>query len=162
MSKRFSTEAPGPLAEAEAAWLLAEKGVEITAAQVRAVLNFHGEFQRSDARKAQREALLQERAARDEQRKADREAKEKAKAEREAERLRRAEERVTNAKARAEAAKERAEKAAEKAVAVEAKAREQLAKAAVESDGKVQPAETPEPAKRTTRRSKASSEAVSA
>lgn len=117
MSKRFSAEAPGPLAEAEAKWLKAEKGVEITAAQVRAVHSFHGEFQKSDARKAQREA---EAVAR----KADREARGQAKAARESERLQKVGERVAAAKARAEAAKVRADKAVEKALAVEAKAQE--------------------------------------
>jgi translation initiation factor IF-2 len=115
MAKQFSVEAPGPLAEAEAKWLKAEKGVEITAAQVRAVLSFHGEFQKSDARKAQRAAEAAER-------KADREAKEQAKVAQEAERLKKVAERVAKAKANAEAAKVRAEKAAQRALDMEAKA----------------------------------------
>jgi hypothetical protein len=132
MSYRFSADAPGSLAEAEAKWLLAEKGVEITAAQVRAVLSFHGEFQKSDARKAQRETEAADR-------KADREAKEQAKVAQDAERLKKSAERVAKAKANAEAAKVRAEKALQRALDIEAKA----AKAAEVGKGQTKPAAKP-------------------
>lgn len=175
---RFTPESPGPLAELEAKWLKDAKGIDVTPQQVRAVLMYHGEFQKSPVREAQRQAEQQ--------------AKEQAKAAREAERLRKADERIAAAKARAEAAKVRAEKAAEKAVAVEAKlaseiehlrkherdleeagielrdrqavleaiaAREQLAKAAADTHVGDQ---ATEPAKRTSRRTKAQSEAGAA
>ena len=108
---RFTPEAPGSLAEAESAWLLTAKGVEVTPAQVRAVLMYHSEFQKSDVREAQRQEEQQLRAQND------------------VERQRKAAERVTKAKEAAQKAQERAEKALAHAEAVEAEA---LAKAAPE------------------------------
>ena len=57
-------EAPGLLAELEAQWLKDAKGVDITPEQVRAVLNYHGEFRRQsrDEREAERLRKAKERA----------------------------------------------------------------------------------------------------
>ena len=76
---RFSLENPGDLAVLESEWLSSEKGLVVTPAQVRGVLMFHGEFQRSDVRKFQRDQAKVDRDAADAQRKADREAKKEAK-----------------------------------------------------------------------------------
>lgn len=101
---RFTPDAPGPLAELEAQWLKENKGIAVTAQQVRAVLMYHGEFQKSPAREAQRQQEQQ------------------AKAEREAANKQRAADRVAKAKEQAEKAAERAQKAAERAAALEAEA----------------------------------------
>ncbi|WP_123029480.1 hypothetical protein [Mycolicibacterium stellerae] len=103
---RFTPDAPGPLAELEAQWLKENKGIDVTAQQVRAVLMYHGEFQKSPAREAQRQEESQ------------------AKAEREAANKAKAAERLTKAKEQAEKAAERAKKAAERAAALEAEAAE--------------------------------------
>ena len=126
---RFTPESPGPLAELEAQWIKDEKGIDVTAQQVRAVLMYHGEFQKSPVREAQRKAEQQ------------------AKAQRDAEHQQRAAERVAKAKEQAQKAAERAQKAAERAAELEAQANQAEAKPA-------------EPAKRTTRGTKAQSEAV--
>lgn len=62
---RFNPESPGPLAELEAEWLRKNKGLEVTAAQVRGILMYHGEFQKSDVRLRQREEEKQAKAQRD-------------------------------------------------------------------------------------------------
>ncbi|MGV0580312.1 hypothetical protein ABQE57_17020 [Mycolicibacterium elephantis] len=62
---RFNPESPGPLAELEAQWLRENKGLDVTAAQVRGILMYHGEFQKSPEREAQRRAEQEARAKRD-------------------------------------------------------------------------------------------------
>lgn len=104
---RFTPDAPGPLAELEAKWLKENKGIDVTAQQVRAVLMYHGEFQKSDAREAQRQQEAQARAERDaanKQRQADRIAKAKEQAEKAAERARAAAERAAALEAEANGA----------------------------------------------------------
>lgn len=126
---RYTPDAPGPLAELEAQWLKENKGIVVTAQQVRAVLMYHGEFQKSPAREAQRKAEQQ------------------AKAQREAENKAKAGERAAKAKEQAAKAAERARKAAERAAELEAQ---------------VNGAAENAPAKTTTRRTKAQSEAGAA
>ena len=78
---RFSTENPGDLATLEAEWLKTNKGLDVTPAQVRGVLMFHGEFQKSPERKAQTAAAKEAREAQDaknKQERADRKAKKEA------------------------------------------------------------------------------------
>src|SRR4051794_23423278 len=62
---RFNPDSPGPLAELEAQWLKDQKGIDVTPQQVRAVLMFHGEFQKSPEREAQRQQEAKARAERD-------------------------------------------------------------------------------------------------
>lgn len=81
---RFTIENPGELAQLEADWLKKHKGLDVTPAQVRGVLMWHGEFQRSPEREAQRQAARQERLAEEARRtqeRLDRKAQEKAKKE---------------------------------------------------------------------------------
>ncbi|WP_457143846.1 hypothetical protein [Mycobacterium sp. URHB0021] len=87
---RFSVESPGPLAEAEAQWLLDAKGIEVTAAQVRGILMYHGEFQKSEVRAAQRKAEQEAKAKRD----AEHRARAAERQEKLADRLAKAKERV--------------------------------------------------------------------
>lgn len=60
-SYRLTPESPGELATLEAEWLGKVKGIEVTPKQVRAVLMYHGEFQRSPERIDQRHAAEQAR-----------------------------------------------------------------------------------------------------
>lgn len=135
---RLTPDAPGELATAESEWLLAEKGVEVTPGQVRAVLMYHTEFQKSDARHAQIAAakLVKESG------KGEREAAKAAKKEqREAEKVQRAEAReakkVTDAAAKAERDAARAEKKATADAAKTAKTSEPEEGASLATDGPV-------------------------
>lgn len=78
---RFSLEHPGDLATLESEWLKSEKGLDVTPAQVRGVLMFHGEFQKSDQRKAQVAKAREDRDAADALRKQEKADKKAAKAE---------------------------------------------------------------------------------
>lgn len=62
MAPRLDPKSPGELAKLEAKWITETYGVRITAAQVRAVLSYHSEFQKSDARREQRETAAAARA----------------------------------------------------------------------------------------------------
>ncbi|OBA71678.1 hypothetical protein A5633_23010 [Mycolicibacterium elephantis] len=62
---RYNPELPGPLAELEAQWLRDNKDLDVTAAQVRGILMYHSEFQKSPERAAQRRAEQEARAKRD-------------------------------------------------------------------------------------------------
>lgn len=66
---RFSLENPGELATLESDWLKTEKGLDVTPAQVRGVLMYHGEFQKSDRRKEQVAAAREARKVEDDLRK---------------------------------------------------------------------------------------------
>ncbi|ODQ89949.1 hypothetical protein BHQ17_17660 [Mycolicibacterium holsaticum] len=135
---RYNPESPGPLAELEAQWLRDNKGLDVTAAQVRGILMYHGEFQKSPEREAQRRAEQEARAKRD------------------AENKQRAAERVAKAKEQADKAAERAKKAAERAAELERIAN------GIASTGTA--TETPEQPRRSTRRNSkaAQTEEVSA